>query len=418
MFGVEPIGVAEVSARASAATDGDACFYNPGGLALGERTRLRLSATGALSELNVQGARAEISNALAGTLTMAGDVPLEGVLHDRLRFGVAVSALPDRLMRLRTHTQSTPFHPYYDNRTQRLVVIPAIAVRPWRRLGIGIGVDVLAGVEGVVDVREGHSRALESRIDQEAGTVARVIAGVRFDPHDDVHLAAVFRQSFGVPLKVTTTANVAGVPLVVDVSAAKALFDPATIVLSVSVTPTERLRVSLDGLVQRWSSWEGPLLGIDTTVSALSLKTKPPRDLFQDALGLKAAGAWTVLREPDRSVTLHAGTGYESSMLDASVQQGRSNYVDGAKWSFGAGASARLGRWSEKALLVGAGLQAQRVTRTEQDKVACTSVPCPAGTVVGPDTGAPSEGIDNPGYPTLSGGGTVWVGSIGLGVEL
>jgi hypothetical protein len=418
LFGVHPVGLAEASARTAVADDGSACFYNPGGLGLGRGYQLELSGLGMASRLEVQDERRDIDDPISGTFTVGSAVPLEGMLRGRVRVGVAVHALPDRLMRLKTRSQSTPFFPYYDNRSQRFAVIPALALRLTQGFGVGVGVNALAGVQGPLDVREGQSRTLETRIAQEAGTVARWIVGVRFDPTEKLHLGAVFRQRFGVPLTVSTTADVAGVPLSVDVSTAEALFDPMTVVVGGRFEPSDRWSIGLDATYQQWSSWDGPLLQVDTTVSALSLVSKPPRDLFQDVYGARVAVAWQVVHTAGSELALHLGAGFETSMLDASKQQGRSNFVDGPKMILGTGLSARWPGAAGQALRLGLGVQMHRVARFEQDKIACTQLPCPATTVVGPETANPSEDIDNPGYPSLSGGGTVFAASIGVGVEL
>lgn len=417
LFGVHPEDMAEGSARTAAADDGSACFYNPGGLAMGEGNRLHVSGVVAKSLLDAQGERQPISDPVGGTLTLSVDVPLEGPLEDRLRVGLAMYSLPDRLMRLRTQSQSTPFFPYYDNRSQRLVFMPGLAVRLADELGVGVGINALAGVQGPIDVREGQSRTLESRVVQEAGTVARWMVGVRYDPSEGVHFGATFRQSFGVPLTVTTTADVAGVPLSVDVSAAEALFDPGAFVVGGRFEPWDRWSLELDVAYQRWAAWKGPLLRIDTTVSALSLVSKPPQGMFQDTVSVRGAAAWQVERKPFREALVHVGAGYETSMIDASVQQGRSNFMDGPKTLLGAGMSVRFVDVVGEALRLGIGLQMHHVASYRQDKVVCAEVPCPAGTVVGQDTSNPTEGIDNPGYPTLSGGGVVFAGAVGVGVD-
>lgn len=418
LFGVHPEGMAEASARAAAAEDGSACFYNPGGLSLGKGYRVDLSANGVASWLDVQGERVGIDEPFGGTLTVAADVPFEGPLENRVRVGLAMYGLADRMMRLRVRSPSTPFFPYYDNRSQRLVVIPALSVRVAKGVGLGVGVNALAGVQGPIDVREGQSRTLESRVVQEAGTVARWIVGVRFDPSDGVRIGVAFRQSFGVPLSIATTADVAGVPLSVDVSAAEALFDPATVVLGARFAPFDAAAFELDVAYHRWSAWEGPLLGIDTTVSALSLSSKPSERMFRDSVSVRSAAAWTVDRDVARETTLHVGAGYETSMLDDTIRQGRTNLVDGTKVILGAGVSVRFAEAVGRGLRVGLGVQLHHVGQFRQDKVACTQVPCPAGTVVGPDTAYPSADIDDPGYPTLAGGGQVLAGAVGVGVDL
>lgn len=417
VFGVHPEAMAEVSSRVAYAEDGAASFYNPGGLALGRDNRLELSVARNWSYLDANKVRRELSDPYSGTMTLAVGVPLEGPLHERLRFGIAMHALSSTLMRLRPQRQTTPFFPYYDNRTQRLVLMPTLAARITDRIGIGLGANVLAGVQGPVDVREGQSRAMESHIVEEATALLRVVAGIRWDLSDRLQLGLAYRQRFGVPLTITTEADIGGVPLVVDVSSAEALFDPATVVVGGRVFIGDRLSIELDLGYHRWSTWQGPLLFVDTTVSALAIASKPPRDVFRDTFSAKGASTWDVFHSATAALRLHVGAGMETSMIDRAVQQGRSNYLDGMKILLGLGVSASFFKVLGNDLRISAGVQTQHVSTYEQDKVVCSAQPCPPSTVVGPDALNPSVGIDNPGYPTLRGGGQVMVGSLGIGVS-
>jgi hypothetical protein len=65
-----------------------------------------------------------------------------------------------------------------------------------------------------------------------------------------------------------------------------------------------------------------------------------------------------------------------------------------------------------------AGLGVTGVLDRTIEKRACTSAPCPPGTVAGPDPANPSQGIDDPGFPRLTSGGALWTGSLGVGVDL
>ena len=416
VYGFGPDGIAAVSARAASATDGTASYYNPGGLAFSEGSRVALSAAGVASALEIQGKRQAIADPVGLCASIDTDVPLQGPLAQRLRVGLGLHALPTSLMRLQLHRSTMPFFPYYDARTQRLTAIPAVSFQPIEGLGIGLGANVLAKVSGPIDVREGQSRALETILEQNAGTVVSWIAGIRFDPHRRLHFGLVYRQAFGVPFRVTTTANVAGIPLVVEVSAAQALYDPASLVFGAAVAPTDRLHFEVDGAWHRWSAWKGPLMSVDTTVSALSLSSKSPLGLFQDSVGVRASGTWWLERTLSRETAVIGGLGYETSMLDPNARQGRTNFVDGAKTSFGAGLSVLFPALVGRGLRLSLGGQAQHLAQFSQAKQACTSVPCPAGTVVGPDTEHPDQGIDNAGYPALAGGGTLLVVSGGAEV--
>jgi len=418
VFGFGPEGVASVSAQAATANDGTSVFYNPGGLAMGRGTQIELSGTGMLSWLEAQGATQPIHDPAGGSLAVGSDVPLEGPLANRLRVGFGAYALPSKLMRLQMRPGTDPFFPYYDNRTQRLTVIPAVAVRLASWIGVGVGANVLAGVSGPVDVREGQSRGLETLLQQDVRTVAGWVAGLRVAPVPGLDLALAFRQRFGVPFHVITTANVAGVPLRVDVDTAEALYDPAVVVVAGAVQPSDRVRLELDGSWSRWSAWRGPLLSIDTTVSALSLASHSPEGLFRDTWAVRGAGHWWFAKSANAQLGTIAGAGYETSMLDTSARQGRTNFIDGPKLMVGAGTVAHFPGLIGRALSLSVGAQWQRVAATVQDKQVCTSVPCAPDTLVGPDTDRPGEGISNPGYPTLRGHGGVFVLSVGARVEL
>lgn len=418
VFGFGPEAVGEVSARAARAQDGTATFYNPGGLAFGKGYGVQVAGLAGISGLSVQGGRQSIASPVGATVAIDLDVPLEGPLAGRVRLGAGLFLLPSTMMHLRVRETTTPFFPYYDNRTQRFTAIPALSIRPFDKLGIGVGVNVLAGVTGPVDVREGQSRGLESRVETESKTEASLVAGVRFDATPRLHFGATFRQRFGVPVKVTTTSNIAGVPLMVDVSTAQTLYDPMTVVLAAGLDASDNLTFEVDAGYHRWSAWSGPLLTIDTTVSALTLSSHPPTNLFKDSFSGRGAAAWRVMHDARKEFKLHLGAGYETSMLRSDVQQGRSNMVDGDKLLIGVGGTGMWRGVVGKALRVGAGVQVQRVGSYSQDKIACTKVPCPADTVVGPETATPDQGITNPGYPNLHSSGMVYVVSVGLGVDL
>ena len=418
IFGVNPIGIAEASSRVAGADDGSASYYNPGGLALGEGYKLDVSANGMLSEISAQSERASIDDPYGGTMTVAADVPLKGVLKDRIRFGVATHAMTSGLMRVKLRKSVDPFFPYYDNRTQRIVVIPALSARIANGLGVGVSVNALAGVRGDVDVRDGQSRSLEPRIVQNAGTVFRWIVGARFDWSERVRIGAAYRQSFGVPLDIGTTADIAGTSLSVDITKAEALFDPATVVVGVRVLPVEGVALELDAAYHNWSRWEGPALGISTTASAMVLTSRASEGMFTDTMSARLAAAWTVGKNSVREVSLHVGSGYETTMLDGSKRQGETNHIDGAKLIFGLGVAMRFPGLVGEAFRVGLGAQLHHVARMQNDKITCTALPCPVGTVAGTDATDPSAGVSNPGYPSLEGGGSIIVGAIGIGVDL
>jgi hypothetical protein len=417
VLGFGPTGVAEVNARAARADDGTAAFYNPGGLALGRGTSIELAPTLGLSALAAQGRTIGLEDPFGVAIALALTVPFEGALKDRIRLGFGGYVLPSGLLHLVARSGETPFFPYYDNRTQRLALVPALAVKITERLGVGVGLDVLGGVSGPAVVQPGASGATESRLELEATTRAAVHAGVRFDLSPRVRLALSFRQRFAAPARVTTTAEIAGIPLAVSVGSESGLFDPMALVLASSFD-LGRLSFEVDATWSAWSAYEGPFASVRASLPGLDIASKLPEGIARDVVSLRAAASYRVAIGAAAELTLHAGAGAEPTMLKG-LPQGRTNLIDGDKILGGLGISLAVRDvLAMRAVRVGVGLGTQVVLASSQEKRACAAVPCPPDTVAGPDATNPSVGIENPGFPRLEGGGALWVGSLGIGVDL
>jgi hypothetical protein len=424
VMGFGPEGIAAINARAARAEDGTATFYNPGGLGFGRGTGLSVAPTVGVSALSAQGRALPLEDPFGVALSFATTIPLSGPLHDRIRVGFGGYFLPTGVLHLLARPIDAPVFPYYDNRTQRLVLIPALAVRLTERLAVGAGVNVLGGVTGPASVRPGASGAPESRLDLAASATAALHLGLRFDPTERVRLALAFRQRFAVPALITTTAEVAGVPLEVTVKADGALADPMTLVLASSFD-LGRATIEIDAMYAMWSAAGSPHVFVRAELPGLNLASDLPEGTARDVVSLRAAAAYRFQPSPRAELSLQGGAGFEPTMLKSS-QQGRENLLDGHKALLGLGVSLALrdlgarpdrAPWA-RALRFAAGVGAQIVLPYAQDKRACAAAPCPADTVAGPDAARPGVGIDNPGFPRLTGHGTFWSTSFGVGVDL
>lgn len=416
VLGGGPTGIAEANARAARATDGMAAFFNPAGLAAGQGIHVEIAPMLGISGLSAQGASAPLTDPFGIVLAADATVPLTGLFEDRIRVGIALHIPPTAALRLLIERPDTPQYPYFLNRTQRLVVDPAIGVRLAQFLSIGAGVDVLGGVQGPADVRPGASGAPEPRISVDATTQAAAHVGVRVDLGDRIHLAAVYRQEFGIPIQIATKAQVGGITLDADVDIRQALFDPHTFVLAAAVD-VDRLELELDASYAVWSAYKGPALGVRAELPGALLTSETSQGLFHDVPSVRAAASYGVDVGRRSEVVLHAGLGFEPSILSG-APQGPTNFVDGPKVFGGLGASLALRDVLPRTVRLAAGLGVTGVLPETLTKRACTALPCPAGTVAGPDAAAPSKGITDPGYPSLKSGGALWSASIGIGVDL
>lgn len=416
VIGAGPVGVAEAGARAARATDASAAFYNPAGLGMGYGIHVDVAPTVGISSLGVQGKGAELADPFGFFLAGDATVPLTGLLEDRVRVAIALYVPPTTALHLLIDPPDQPQYPYFRNRTQRLVVDPAIGIRVAQWLSIGVGADVLGGVEGPADVRPGASGAPEPRISVDATTQVAAHVGVRVDIGERVHLGAVYRQEFGVPIHITTRAEIGGIDLDADVRIQKALFDPHTFVLGAAFD-VDRLELELDASYSVWSAYEGPALGVRAELPGALLTSEETSGLFRDVASIRGAASYGVDVGRRSEIVLHAGTGFEPSVLSG-APQGASNFVDGPKIFGGLGASLALRDVLPRTVRLALGLGVTGVLPETIEKKACAKIPCPPGTVAGPDADDPSKGITDPGYPRLTSGGALWSGSLGIGVDL
>lgn len=412
LWGADPAALAQANARAATATDGTAVHHNPAGLALGQDQDAEAGVLLSTSRLRAGGQRSELDQS-AG-LFAAGSFSLHSLEAIGLRIGFLLHTPPQSLLRVRVREANAPQFPYYENRSQRLVVAPGLGLRPARWLGVGASVDALASLLGTASLQPGPRGADEPRVEQQVRPVLRPIFGAQFLPSPRLRIALVYRGAFAVGIDTRTDATVAGIPLEARVQQGQALFDPATAILAVAWVPTRRLAIEIDGGYHRWSQYQGPLLQVKAELPGVRAEPTAQPPSFRDTVSVRLGGEVRVLGGM-QTVRVRGGLGAETSFL-GDERQGETNLVDGTKLVLAAGAAYELtGVFLGGTLVFALGVQLHHLPERSWTKVACTATPCPADTVVGPDASAPSQGISDPGYPTLRGGGNALAAAFSLG---
>src|SRR5262249_23128985 len=193
--------------------------------------------------------------------------------------------------------------PYYDNRTQRLVVLPMVAARITDSVAVGIGFNALAGLAGQVVVRDGPTRSLAPRLDEAIPPVLSFNVGGRLtvDPHHS--FAIVLRPTFSIPFTTVADTTVAGSPIKIDL-AAEGLYSPDELVFGYAYRE-EGLTFSADVTGSRWTGYPGPYVKVTSELPFVgALASHPPDVPWRNTIGLRLGlgddfGA-TLLRRGDR----------------------------------------------------------------------------------------------------------------------
>lgn len=323
-----------------------AAFHNPASLASLERSEFAIGLVGFGGRLRVGDQPRPIDEPMVVLNGAAAKLPFGSFLRDRVYVGIALELLPDALAHVIVRAPDEAMFPYYDNRTQRLVLLPTLALRLPLGLSVGVAVNYFAGLRGQVLASEGATRAVEARVDERLPAVARVNVGLRWRARDAKWSAAlVYRQRFSVPVDTQAQSQVAGQPLDVAVRA-DALFTPDEVVLGGMARPLPWLSLSVDLGASLWSRWQGPFLRVNSELPIVGAIGAPPpalrfRDTYSARLGLEGRKEF----RGDLGLRVRAGYAFESAMVDGGTNDAAAGtrMLDGAKHLAALGLGVRFG---------------------------------------------------------------------------
>lgn len=420
LFGFGSNHAAEAGAGVAMTDDFAAVYYNPAGLGAGHGKRVTVGFLGAVSNLHVDDRRAPFHDAAGMVLGIVAPAPLGGPLENRIRVGVGMYLLPGTIAEIVAHYPSDPFFPWYDNRMQRIVIMPGVGVKITERLWLGVAANFLAGLAGGIVAGEGETRALEARVDEGVPSVARVNAGVLWAPAASWRVGATYRERFEVPFATQANTEVAGEPIDLDLKAS-GQYTPDEVAIG-TAWQSDRAHVGLDVTWSRWSAYPGPFVVVTSELPLVgplagALPTVPYSDTFAARLGGEV--------DAGRNVTLRGGYGFETSPIPAE-QAGQTNLLDGPKHTVALGVGLGWCTPSGKRVRLDLHVQAQLVgTRTLHKQIFDGNGDYDPFTSlrdeVTDDPQDPSTlgaQISNPGYPDLTSGGQVFSGGLTLESQL
>lgn len=422
LFGFGSAHGAQAGTGVASTEDFSAVYYNPAGLGAGTGKQATIGFLGALSNLKVESRRQAFEDPAGMVVGITAPAPLGGPLAGRLRVGAGLYLLPGTIAQIVARYPDEPFYPYYDNRMQRIVVLPGAGVKIIDGLWVGLAVNFLAGLQGGIVAGEGPTRALEARVDEKVPSVARVIAGVLWEITEKVRIGATYRQRFEMPFATRADTEVAGEPIDLDLRASGQYTPNQVAVGGAFRTPSGH--VALDVTWSNWSEYPGPFVIVESELPLVGpLAGALPDVPFKDTVAIRAGGELAT----GEVVRLRGGFGFETSPIPAR-QTGVTNLLDGEKYTVGLGAGFGWRRARGKRIRVDVHVQAQLVGGRSlskeifdenggEDYDPWTSL---RDEVADDDQSPETLGaqISNPGYPGLDSGGQVFSGGLTLELEL
>lgn len=397
----------------ASSTGGEAAYYNPAGLAFRPAPEIRIGVQTLRSGLALQGREVDIGAPWAISAELASPIPLVAPAEDLFAVGVMLQVLPDTRWALHAPNTTEPVLAYYQNRTQRLVVMPALSVRPHPNIALGVGMNTFVGRTALAN------GGPVPDVEGDLHTAVAAHAGVRWQWRGFA-LAFAYRQSFSVPFESPSHSHVAEGDLDLRIRA-QGLYTPESFVWGVAYAGFD-WDVAMEMSWRRWSNWRAPFARVFTSVPLASLGEDVQRlvtqsrfqiPVPQDVLRFGVSVTKEVVSTNLGVLWFDGGYAYEETPFvhpAAKLEESPINIIDGDKHFFGFGIRWRLPPLGLARFSLNLAGQLQVVADTQISK--------DPNALADERPHEPGRQTSNPGYPSLRGGGWNLGGTLSLGVEL
>lgn len=304
------------------ATDFDAVYLNPAGLAGTAGKRITLGSMGAHLELEIDGADVGADPALGLIIGGAVRLPLGGALRDRVGLGLGFYVPHATINRARHPLPGTPVFALLEHRSHVVGLQVAAGIALDERWRVGLGVLALAELRGTIDVTTDAAGRFTTFSEQQLLTRLAPLLGLGYVLSERVHLGLVVRgtSQSGYDIQVT---NDLGRALPVTIPAlgitGVAQYDPLTVALEAALRLRPSLMLAAQVAYQRWSAFPLPTRSPVAGTPA----QEPPG--FHDTAVPRLALEWT---PPAGRVRLAVRAGYALLLSPAPEMEGRQSLLD------------------------------------------------------------------------------------------
>jgi long-subunit fatty acid transport protein len=352
VFGLGGRGPALAGALSTLADDASAAYYNPAGLALGDRPTFLAGYSFGIPRLTFDGRDAPEETARGVTLGLSLPRQISGTTA---AFGIALYFPDQRVVRIHSTAATEPRFAQYDNRLQRIAIHPALAWRPRPWISIGAGVSILSDAKGsgtsfdlgldLNRISDPSAQRATASIDVSLPTRVAPVAGIWLTPHPDWRIALTYRGSLSLDVSIDTHVAIdAGIlkGQAITGFSASDYYSPAELTLGVAYNATRTVTLTAEATWYRWSQAPSPLptaqamiqIGIPIDVVQVSIPSAAyqPSDTVATRAGIEAR----LSPKPWLDVELRGGASFEPTPYPR--QTGMTSLADNDKFVLAAGA--------------------------------------------------------------------------------
>ena len=392
LFGYGARGAALGGAIATSARGHSAVYYNPAALTLATAPSFSIAFQHASFDLSINGLNHPTQSSPALILGFGIPLPFGGDLANRISLGFGFVLPQGAILLARTAKPSEPSFILLETRAQTLSAQLALGIRVLDKLSIGVGALALATLEGSIDAGPSITGEVSAQVQDSLIAHFAPVVGVLVGPYWDFKFALSWRgeslakYSIPVTAELGTSVEIPIPPLNI---AGTAQYDPHQARAEISYHGLEFISLSLAATYKGWSNFENPI----EYPAASETYPAQPEPVFEDTLvlhtGIEAHINW-------KSCLWEPRLGYTFEPSPAPQQTDFHNYLSNDRHILGAG----LGIGYSDFTLDFAGQVHALTPRTHQKDAAL----------------ADQEPL-NPGYPSVSHRGYIFLWAAELGVQ-
>lgn len=366
-YGFSARAVARGSSLVALGFDYDAAYYNPANVLSRKRVHLGFGFDYVAPSMRfdaVEGEFDPISPSDNLGFHLGFSTPIGGIFDDVLGFGLAFFHPLTTGTNISSVDPALPWWYRYQSLPDKLVLAAALAFEPVDWLRLGLGAQVLAGIDGVVDARLSlaEGRFLAESIDLDVTPRLGPTAGLALGPFfgergGGLRLGVAFRGALELDYSLPVKVDLEEVGVLDVLVRGVSLYTPDQLALGLGwdSAPAPEAGVSLE-LGLTWERWSGAppagarfLLTIDDSHLQPTSPTDPTADAIIDVRGepvaLGAIDTWTprlgVEWRPSDHWALRAGYIYRPTPLPDPIYQ--TNTLDAAAHVLSVGAGLLFG---------------------------------------------------------------------------
>jgi len=364
-YGFSARAVGRGNAMAALGFDYDAAYYNPANILSRKRVHLGIGFDLIAPDFDVRSVEGETDPIYPETTTgfhLGMSTPISGIFGDKLGFGFAFFHPLSTGTNVSSVDPSTPWFYRYQSLPDKLILAAALAFEPVDWLRIGVGVQILAGLDGRVDasLSLAEGRFLRESIDVEVVPTAAPTLGLALGPlplfGGELRFGATWRSDLELEYSLPVTVDIDEVGALKVLVKGTSLYTPNQLALGLgwesASFPATGVSIEAGITYEQWSSAPPAGARFALTIDNAHLHPSDPQDVPEDLIDVNAdlipLGAKDTITtrvglewRPTTYLALRAGYFYRPTPLPTPIYQ--TNTLDSGAHVISLGAGFTFG---------------------------------------------------------------------------